>query len=498
MSSTTALITPDLAHKDLYIGGKWVQSEGGRRFETENPYTGKVWASIAEAGVSDVDLAVNAARAALEGPWGQMTGGQRARLMNKLADILERDADTIAMIETYDNGKLIRDARWQVGLMADWFRYFAGAADKIDGTVMQDANPEFFVYTRREPIGVVAAILPWNAPLLLMTWKLAPAMAAGCTFIAKPSEFTPSSALALAECFAEAGFPAGVFNVLPSSSRDVPAALTQHEGVNKVAFTGSTATGVKAAQSAIAHLARVTLELGGKSPQLVFEDADVEAATNGLLRGIFSATGQICHAGSRAFVQRPIYDAILAKVVARANTLKLGDPRLPETELGPIATGPQFEKVKDMLTRAKADGALAACGGGPDESLGGYFIKPTVLTNVKPGDYIMREEVFGPVLCIMPFDTEEEGIALANDTRYGLASGLWTSDVRRVHRVAKRIRAGTVWVNAYRGVSPSVPFGGFGASGMGRESGWEAINDYTERKAIWVEMTGQTKDPFKL
>lgn len=498
MSTTATPLQAVLKHKDLYIGGEWLAGEGGRRFETENPYTGQPWASIADAGVGDVDRAVKAARAALDGPWGQMTGGQRGRLMHKLADILERDADKIAMIETYDNGKLIRDARWQVGLMAEWFRYFAGAADKIDGTVMQDASPEFFVYTRREPIGVVAAILPWNAPLLLMTWKLAPALAAGCTFIAKPSEFTPSSALALADCFAEAGFPGGVFNVLPSSSRDVPAALTQHEGVNKVAFTGSTATGIKAAQSAISHLARVTLELGGKSPQLVFEDADVEAASNGILRGIFSATGQICHAGSRAFVQRPVYDKILAKVVARANTLKLGDPRLPETEMGPIATAPQFEKVKEMLARAKADGAVAACGGGPDEALGGYFIKPTVLTNVKPGDYIAQEEVFGPVLCIMPFDTEEEGIVLANDTRYGLASGLWSRDVRRVHRVAKRIRAGTVWVNAYRGVAPSVPFGGFGASGIGRESGLEAIRDYTEQKAIWVEMTGQTKDPFKL
>jgi (Z)-2-((N-methylformamido)methylene)-5-hydroxybutyrolactone dehydrogenase len=498
MTTPSSVIEPVLNHKDLFIGGQWLEAEGGRRFETENPYTRKPWASIADAGVSDVDLAVKAARAALEGPWGQMSGGQRARLMNKLADILERDADKIAMIETYDNGKLIRDARWQLGLMAEWFRYFAGAADKIDGTVMQDASPDFFVYTRREPVGVVAAILPWNAPLLLMTWKLAPALAAGCTFIAKPSEFTPTSALALAERIQEAGFPPGVFNVLPTSSREVSAALTSHEGVNKVAFTGSTATGIKAAQAAVAHLARVTLELGGKSPQLIFEDADVEAASNGVLRGIFSATGQICHAGSRVFVQRPIYQQILNKVVARANTLKLGDPRLPETEMGPIATGPQFEKVKEMLARAISEGAVAACGGGADEKLGGYFIKPTVLTNVKPNDYIMREEVFGPVVCIMPFDTEEEGIALANDTRYGLASGLWSSDVRRVHRVAKRIRAGTVWVNAYRGVSPSVPFGGFGASGIGRESGLEAIRDYTEQKAIWVEMTGQTKDPFKL
>lgn len=496
MSSKVA--DAELKHKELFIGGEWRQAESGRRFDTDNPYTGKPWASIADAGVSDVDSAVKAARAALDGPWGRMTGGQRARLMNKLADLLERDADKIAMVETYDNGKLIRDARWQVGLMAEWFRYFAGAADKIDGTVMQDASPDFFVYTRREPIGVVAAILPWNAPLLLMTWKLAPALAAGCTFIAKPSEFTPSSALALAERVQEAGFPAGVFNVIPTSSRDVSAALTQHEGVNKIAFTGSTATGIRAAQSAISHLARVTLELGGKSPQLIFDDADVEAAANGVLRGIFSATGQICHAGARVFVQRPLYEKILQKVVARANTLKLGDPRLPETEMGPIATGQQFEKVKEMLARALTEGAVAACGGGPDEKLGGYFIKPTVLTNVKPSDYIMREEVFGPVVCMMPFDTEEEGIALANDTRYGLASGLWSTDVRRVHRVAKRIHAGTVWVNAYRGVAPSVPFGGFGASGIGRESGLEAIRDYTEQKAIWVEMTGQTRDPFKL
>ncbi|CAD5372762.1 betaine aldehyde dehydrogenase, NAD-dependent [Rubrivivax sp. A210] len=498
MSQMTGAVAPHLKHPELYIGGQWEQAAGGKRFDTENPYTGKTWARIADAAPSDVDRAVNAARAALDGPWGSMPGSQRARLMIRLAELIERDLEAIAAVETADNGKLIKDSRWQVTLIAEWFRYFAGLADKIEGRVVQDANPAMFVYTRREPIGVVAAILPWNAPLLLLTFKLAPALAAGCAFVAKPSEFTPASALALAERFHEAGFPPGVFNVLPSSSRETSAALVKHPGVDKVAFTGSTATGIAVAQSAVSHLARITLELGGKSPQLVFEDADVDAAVNGVLAGIFGGTGQVCHAGSRAFVQRSIYQAVLDGVVARAKTIKMGDPALVETEMGPIATAPQFAKVQEILGQAVQEGATVACGGGADDGLGGYFIRPTVLTDVKAEDAVMRGEVFGPVVCMVPFDTEEEGIAMANDTPYGLASGLWSRDVQRVHRVAKRLKAGTVWVNTYRRFAPNVPFGGMKASGIGRENGIDAVLEYTEQKAVWIELTPQSRDPFRV
>jgi acyl-CoA reductase-like NAD-dependent aldehyde dehydrogenase len=498
MSQVSSTVAPVLKHPDLYIGGQWVKAAEGKRFDTENPFTGKPWASIADAAPGDADRAVGAARAALEGPWGNMPGPQRARLMIRLAELIERDLEAMAAVETADNGKLIKDSRWQVTLIAEWFRYFAGLADKIEGRVVQDAAPNMFAYTRREPIGVVAAILPWNAPLLLLSFKLAPALAAGCTFVAKPSEFTPASALALAERFQEAGFPDGVFNVLPSSSRETSAALVKHPGVDKVAFTGSTATGIAVAQSALSHLARITLELGGKSPQLVFEDADPEAAVNGVLAGIFGGTGQVCHAGSRAFVQRSIYQKVLDGVVARAKTITMGDPASLQTEMGPIANAPQFAKIRQILSLAVEEGAGVACGGEADSRLGGYFIRPTVLTGVRADASVMRGEVFGPVVCMVPFDTEDEGIAMANDTPYGLASGLWSRDVQRVHRVAKRLKAGTVWVNTYRRFAPNMPFGGMKASGIGRENGIDAVLEYTEQKSVWVELSPQSRDPFRV
>lgn len=487
-----------LEHLDLYIGGQWVTAADGRRFETIDPYVGHGWASVADAGPADVDRAVHAAQDAFAGPWGKMMGAQRARLMIRLAEIVERDISELAKVETRDNGKPIRDAQAQVAQLPQWLRYFAGLADKINGEAISDAHPNFFVYTRREPIGVVAGILPWNAPLVLMMFKLAPALAVGCTFIAKPSEFTPASALEFAKRVDEAGFPPGVFNVLSSSARETGASLVAHKGINKVAFTGSVQTGVAVAQAAAAHLAPTTLELGGKSPQLIFDDADLSAAVNGVVAGIFAATGQMCHAGSRVLVQRAIFSEVVDRVVARARQIKLGDPSLPETEMGPISTGNQFARVKDLLKSALQEGAVAACGGKADPELGGFFVQPTVLTNVRPEMRVMREEVFGPVVGMMAFDTEDEGVAIANDTRYGLAAGIWTNDIRRVHRVVKRLQTGTVWVNSYRAAAPSVPFGGQKASGIGRENGINSINEFTQTKAIWVELSGETRDPFRI
>ena len=495
---TTVLRAPGVEQHLLAIGGERRSAASGRTYTSVDPFTGQPWAEVPDAGPEDVDAAVAAARQAFDGVWGRTTPTERGRLLFRLAELIARDAAHLAELETRDNGKLLREMAGQMAYLPEWYRYFGGLADKVEGSVVPSDKPNYLVYTRHEPVGVVAAITPWNSPLLLLTWKLAPALAAGCTVVVKPSDYTPVSTLALADLVAEAGFPPGVVNVVTGWGPEVGKALTTHPGVDKIAFTGSTSVGKLIAKAAADNLTRTTLELGGKSAQVVFPDADLDAAANGIIAGVFAATGQTCMAGSRIVVHEDVRDALVEKVVARARTIRVGDPLDPETEMGPVATDKQYETVLSHFASAREEGAAFACGGGPVERLGGWFVEPTVVVDTAPGMRVLREEVFGPVAAVQTFSTEDEAVALANGTEFGLAGSVWTKDVHRAHRVAARLRAGTVWVNAYRVVGPHVPFGGFGQSGSGRENGVDAVREYTETKAVWVELTGATRDPFTL
>ena len=482
-----------------YINGRWVDPADGQWFDTENPYTGAVWAQIARGSAADADRAVAAAKAAFEGEWGSITPTERGKLLVKLADIIEREAPRLGELEVQDNGKLIAEMGAQTRYLAEWYRYYGGLADKVEGAVLPSDKPGIFNFTRYEPLGVIAMITAWNSPLLLLAWKLAPALAAGNTAVVKPSEFTSASSLEFMELIAEAGFPPGVVNCISGMGIEVGAPLVDHPDVAKVAFTGSDIAGQKIYESAARKIMPVTLELGGKSPNIIFEDADFEAAVMGAISGIFAATGQTCIAGSRLLVQRSIHDQFVERLVQVAGDATIGDPMSADTHVGPVTTPPQYQKIMDYIEVAKNDGAQCVLGGKPytgEGAKGDRFVEPTIFTGVSNDMRIAQEEVFGPVLSVIPFDTEEEAIAIGNDIVFGLAAGVWTSDIGRALRMSEKLKAGTVWVNTYRAVSFMSPFGGYKRSGQGRESGQESIKEFLQVKSVWIAQQTSVANPF--
>jgi (Z)-2-((N-methylformamido)methylene)-5-hydroxybutyrolactone dehydrogenase len=440
-----------------------------------------------------------AQRALTGGPWPQLSASQRGLLLHRLGDLVARDARKLAETEVRDNGKLIAEMQAQVNYVPQWYYYFGGLADKIQGAVIPLDKKGYFNFTRHEPVGVVAAITPWNSPLLLAAWKIAPALAAGCTVVIKPSEFTSASTLEFAQLFEEAGFPPGVVNVVTGFGKDVGTPLVEHPLVRKIAFTGSDATGRAINQLAARSFKRVSLELGGKSPNIVFADTKMEDAVNGAVSGIFAATGQTCIAGSRLLLQENIHGEFVDRLLALARTARMGDPMRMETQVGPVTTRPQYEKVLGYIDIAKQEGARLLMGGGPatrPECGKGWFVEPTIFEDVSNKMRIAQEEVFGPVLSIIKFEDEDEAVAIANDVRFGLGSGVWTSDIGRAIRMAERIQAGTVWVNTYRAVSYMSPFGGYKDSGLGRENGIDAIREYLQVKSVWINTGAATANPF--
>jgi acyl-CoA reductase-like NAD-dependent aldehyde dehydrogenase len=483
---------------DLYIDGRPEKPASGEYFDTDNPYTGEVWASIARGNAADVECAVAAATRALP-VWNALKPADRGRLLLKLADLIDHDAEALAAAEVRDNGKLYTEMLPQVRLAADWYRYYAGLADKIEGSVIPTGKANMFTFTRHEPLGVVALITPWNSPLLLLSHKLATALAAGNAVIVKPSEFASASTLEFVELFALAGIPPGVVNVVTGFGGEAGAALVAHPNIAKVAFTGSEAGGRKINEAAAREFKHVALEMGGKSPNIVFDDADLDAAVVGAIAGIFAAGGQTCIAGSRLLLQRSIHDRFVDQLVEMAASARIGDPMQASTHVGPIATPPQYEKVLQYIDIARREGARCVLGGGPytgPGARGGRFVAPTIFTGVHNQMRIAREEVFGPVLSVITFDTEEEAFQIANDTPYGLAAGVWTSDIGRALRASERLQAGTVWINTYRIGGASTPFGGYKHSGIGREGGVEAIKEWVHTKTVWICTNPDTKFPF--
>jgi aldehyde dehydrogenase (NAD+) len=488
MPLLTELQVPITATR-LLIDNDWIPSESGRTFPTINPSTGEEICQIAEADAADVEKAVRAARAAFErGPWRKMQASDRGRLLHRLADLIETHADELASLESLDNGKPVTIAKAvDVAATVGCYRYFAGWADKVHGkTIPIDGN--FFCYTRHEPVGVVGQIIPWNFPMLMQAWKLAPALAMGNTVVMKPAEQTPLSALRIGELIVEAGFPEGVVNLLPGYGPTAGAAIAQHMDVDKVAFTGSTEVGHLIMEAAAkSNLKRVTLELGGKSPNIVFADTDLDEAVEGAHFGLFFNHGQCCCAGSRVFVEEKIYDKFVERSGERAKRRTVGDPFDPRTEQGPQVDETQFEKVMGYIDSGRIEGAKLVCGG---ERVGdrGYFIQPTVFADVEDDMRIAQEEIFGPVMSIIPFKSVDEVVARANHTTYGLAAAVWTRDIQKAHAIANSVRAGTVWVNCYNVLDTRAPFGGFKQSGIGRELGEYGLQQYTEVKTVTVKL----------
>jgi phenylacetaldehyde dehydrogenase len=481
------------APRQLFINGQWVDAASGKTFETPNPATGETLARIAEGDVEDINRAVTAARRAFDsGPWSRMSPSERGRIIWRIGDLILEHVEELAQLESLDNGKPVAvAAAADVPLAADLFHYMAGWATKIEGNTINISVPympgaNFHSYTLREPIGVVGQIIPWNFPLLMAAWKLGPALATGCTVVLKPAEQTPLTALRLAELIAEAGVPEGVVNVVPGFGETAGAALAAHNDVDKVAFTGSTEVGKLIVQAAAGNLKKLTLELGGKSPNIVFDDAE-DGAVEGAANAIFFNHGQCCVAGSRLFVQQSRFDEVVDGVAEIAKSIKLGPGMEAGTQMGPLVSDEQFQRVSGFLASGAADGATALAGGGRYGDRG-YFIEPTVLTNTRPDMRVVREEIFGPVVVAAPFQDLDEIAAVANDSEYGLGAGIWTRDISKAHALAKKLRAGTVWINCYNVFDASLPFGGYKQSGWGREMGHEVLNNYTEVKAVTAQL----------
>src|ERR1051325_7491781 len=495
MSSVQPVETNTPRQYQLLIDGQWVDAESGKTFTTPNPATGEVLAEVAEADKADIDKAVTAARRAFEGKWSKLSARDRGRLLYKLSQLIEQNAAELAAIETADNGKPIKESLYvDLPQLVENFEYFAGWATKIEGETIPVPG-KMFNYTLREPIGVCGQIIPWNFPLLMAAWKLAPALAAGNTIVLKPAEQTPVGAMELAKLIQEAGFPEGVVNIVPGYGETAGAALAAHPGIDKVAFTGSTEVGKLIAKAAADNLTKVSLELGGKAPNIVFADADLEQAVNGAMMGIFFNQGQVCCAGSRLFLDARVKDEFLERVKEKSARVKVGDPMDKGTQMGPQVSEEQLNRIKGYVDIAKEEGATVLAGGCPPELEGdfrkGYFFQPTIFGDVKNSMRVAQEEIFGPVVSVITFEDEDDLIRQANEVVYGLSAGIWTKDITRAHRFAKAIRAGVIWINTYNMFNAASPFGGYEQSGYGREMGKHALDMYTNVKSVWVDLSGK-------
>lgn len=480
----------------LFIDGNYQDPSDGEWLDSMDPYRGVAWAQIPRGTDKDASTAIAAAKRAMTGgPWAKMSASERGRIMRRVGDLVASNAQRLAEIEVRDNGKLLSEMRGQMAYIADCWHYYAGLCDKIEGSCVPVEKAECFAFTTREPIGVVVALTAWNSPVWFATIKAAPAMAAGCAVVVKPSEFASSSTLELGALMKEAGVPDGVFNVVTGLGQEIGATLVSHADVAKITFTGSDETGIKVYETAARTMKRVSLELGGKSPNIVFDDADLDAAAPGVVSGIFGAAGQMCTAGSRLLVQNSIKEAFTEKLLGIASGIRLGDPMDPATNVGPIATPPQYQKVLRYVDIATADGARCILGGKPAEGpglTGGQFIQPTIFADVTNDMRIAQEEVFGPILSIIGFDDEEEAVQIGNDVAFGLVAGVWTKDIGRALRMSKALRVGNVWVNTYRAYSYMMPFGGTKRSGLGREGGIESVYEYLETKSVMVSTSGRS------
>jgi aldehyde dehydrogenase (NAD+) len=495
MSSAQQAANDQPRKYQLFIDGQWVDAESGKTFTTPNPATGETLAEIAEADKADIDKAVAAARRAYEGKWSKMSARDRGRLLFKLSQLIEEHSKELAALETADNGKPIRESAYvDLPQVVENFEYFAGYATKIEGETIPVPG-QMFNYTLREPLGVCGQIIPWNFPLLMAAWKLAPALAAGNTIVLKPAEQTPVNAMELGKLIQEAGFPDGVVNIVPGFGETAGAALASHPGIDKIAFTGSTEVGKMIARAAADNLTKVSLELGGKAPNIVFADADIEQAVNGAMMGIFFNQGQVCCAGSRLFLAAEIKDEFLEKFKEKARKVKVGDPMNKETHMGPQVSEEQLCRIKSYVDIAREEGATVLTGGEPPQLEGdfqkGYFFQPTIFSEVNNQMRVAQEEIFGPVTSVITFKDDDELIKQANETIYGLSAGIWTRDIVRAHRFAKEVHAGVVWINTFNMFNAASPFGGYKQSGYGREMGKHALELYTQVKSVWVDLSGK-------